>query len=34
MVVGAKLHCFGMRLENGKVLDPTCCKEPRYKFIG
>jgi hypothetical protein len=32
MVVGVKLYCFGVRLENGKFLDPTYCKKPRSKF--
>jgi transposase InsO family protein len=27
------LHYFGMRLENGKCLDPTFCKRLRSKFI-
>jgi hypothetical protein len=27
MVEGVGLHCFGMRLENGKCLDPTFCKK-------
>jgi hypothetical protein len=33
MVVGAKPHCFGARLENIRFLDPTCCKEPKDKFV-
>jgi hypothetical protein len=27
MVVGVKLHCFRVRLENGRFLDPTYCKK-------
>jgi hypothetical protein len=27
------LHCFGVRLENGKCLDSTFCKKPRSKFV-
>jgi hypothetical protein len=26
MVIGAEPHCFGMRLQNEKFLDPTYCK--------
>jgi hypothetical protein len=33
MVVGAKPHCFGVRLENERFLDPTYWKKPRDKFI-
>jgi hypothetical protein len=33
MVVGVKLCCFGVRLENGRCLDPIFCKKPRSKFI-
>jgi hypothetical protein len=33
MVEGVGLHCFGMRLENGKCLDPTFCKRPRSNFV-
>jgi hypothetical protein len=33
MVVGAKLRCFGVRLENGKFSDPIFCKKPRSKFV-
>jgi hypothetical protein len=33
MVEGVGLHCFGMRLENRKCLDPTFCKRPRSKFV-
>jgi hypothetical protein len=33
MDVDVGLHCFGMRLENGKFLDPTYCKKPRSKFV-
>jgi hypothetical protein len=27
MVIGVELHCFGMRLENGRFLDPTFLQE-------
>jgi hypothetical protein len=33
MVRDVGLHCFGVRLENEKCLDPTFCKKPRSKFI-
>jgi transposase InsO family protein len=33
MVVGVELRCFGVRLENGRCLDPTFCKMPRSKFV-
>jgi hypothetical protein len=33
MVVGVELHCFGVRLENGRCLDLTFCKKPRSKFV-
>jgi hypothetical protein len=33
MVVCVKLHCFGVRLENGRCLGPTFCKKPRSKFV-
>jgi hypothetical protein len=33
MVEGVELHCFGVRLENRKFLDPTFWKKPRSKFI-
>jgi hypothetical protein len=33
MVVGVELHCFGVRLENGRFLDPIFCKKPRSKFV-
>jgi hypothetical protein len=33
MVEGVGLHCFGVRLENVKYLDPTFCKKPRSKFV-
>jgi hypothetical protein len=33
MVIGVKLHCFGVRLENGRFLDPTFCKRSRSKFV-
>jgi hypothetical protein len=33
MVEGVGLHCFGVRLENGKCLDPTFYKKPRSKFV-
>jgi hypothetical protein len=33
MVIGVKLHYFGMRLENGRFSDPTYCKKPRSKFV-
>jgi hypothetical protein len=32
MVVGAKHRCFGLRLENGRFLDPIYCKKMRDKF--
>jgi hypothetical protein len=33
MDVDVGLHCFGMRLENGKFSDPTYCKKSRSKFV-
>jgi hypothetical protein len=33
MAVGVELHCFGVRLENGRFLDPTYYKKSRSKFI-
>jgi hypothetical protein len=33
MVVGVKLHCFGMRLENKMILDLTYSRKPRSKFV-
>jgi hypothetical protein len=33
MVEDVRLHCFGMRLENGKCLDPTFCKKPRVRIV-
>jgi hypothetical protein len=33
MVVGVELHCFGVRLENGRCLGLIFCKKPRSKFI-
>jgi hypothetical protein len=30
---GVELHCFGVRPENRKFLDPTYCMKPRSKFI-
>jgi hypothetical protein len=32
MIIGAELHCFGVRLENGRFLAPTYYKKPRSKF--
>jgi hypothetical protein len=32
MVVGVELRCFGMRLENGRFLDPIFYKKLRSKF--
>jgi hypothetical protein len=32
MVVGAKPHCFGVRLGNRRFLDSTFGKRPRSKF--
>jgi hypothetical protein len=32
MVTGVKLCCFGVKLENGRFLDPTYYKKPRSKF--
>jgi hypothetical protein len=32
MVVGAELHCFGMRLENERFSDLTYQKKLRSKF--
>jgi transposase InsO family protein len=28
-----QLRCFGVRLGNGRFLDPTFCKKPRSKFV-
>jgi hypothetical protein len=33
MVVGVKIHCFGVRLHNRMFLDPMSCKKPRSKFV-
>jgi hypothetical protein len=33
MVVGVKLRCFGVRLENGGCLDLTLCKKLRSKSV-
>jgi hypothetical protein len=33
MVIGAEPHCFGIISKNGRILNPTYCKEPRYKFV-
>jgi hypothetical protein len=33
MGVDVGLRCFGMRLENGKFLDPTYGKKLRSKFV-
>jgi hypothetical protein len=33
MDIGVELRCFGMRLENERVLDPTYRKKPRSKFV-
>jgi hypothetical protein len=33
MVMGVKLRCFGVRLENGKFLDPAFCNKMRSKFV-
>jgi hypothetical protein len=33
MDVDVGLHCFGMRLENGRFADLTYCKKPRSKLI-
>jgi hypothetical protein len=33
MVEGVELRCFGVRLENGKCLNPTFCKKPRSMFV-
>jgi hypothetical protein len=33
MVVGVKLRCFGVRLENGRFLGPTYCRKLRSKFV-
>jgi hypothetical protein len=33
MVIGVKLCCFGLRLENRRFLDPTFCKKLRSKFV-
>jgi hypothetical protein len=31
--IDVKLHCSGMRLENGRFSDPTHYKKPRSKFV-
>jgi hypothetical protein len=33
MVIGDEPRCFGMRLENGGLLDLTYCKNSRDKFV-
>jgi hypothetical protein len=33
MDLDVELRCFGMRLENGKFLDPTYCKKAKDKYI-
>jgi hypothetical protein len=33
MVIDVELHCFGVRPENGRFLDPTYCKKQRSKFV-
>jgi hypothetical protein len=33
MDVDIELHCFGVRLENRRFLDPTYCKKLRSKFV-
>jgi hypothetical protein len=33
MDVGVEHRCSGVRLKNGRFLDPTYCKRPRSKFI-
>jgi hypothetical protein len=33
MDVDVEPHYFGMRLENGRFLDPAYCKKPRSKFV-
>jgi hypothetical protein len=33
MFVDAELRYFGMRLENGRFLDPTFCNKQRSKFV-
>jgi hypothetical protein len=33
MDVDVKLRYFGMKLGNGKILDPTYYKMPRSKFV-
>jgi hypothetical protein len=33
VVIGVKLRCFGVRLENGRCLDLTFCKKSRRKFV-
>jgi hypothetical protein len=32
MVKGAEPHCFGVRLENGWIWDPTYCIKARSKI--
>jgi hypothetical protein len=33
MDIDVGLCCFGMEPENGRFLDTTYYKEPRYKFV-
>jgi hypothetical protein len=33
MVIGVEPHCFGVRLENGRFLDPTYCKKLKDKSV-
>jgi hypothetical protein len=33
MDIRVELRCFGVRLENGRVLDLTYCKKSRSKFV-
>jgi hypothetical protein len=33
MVIGDELRCFGVKLENGRCLDPPFCRKPRNKFV-
>jgi hypothetical protein len=33
MDVDVRLHCFRVRLENRRFLDPTYYKKPRSKFV-
>jgi hypothetical protein len=32
MVIGVELHCFGVRMENGRSLDSTFCKKMGSQF--